>query len=253
MYLQPNISIFETITIIKDKIKNKIPFALTRFGDGEIYILNGNGYDSFNSRICSEYGYSYPSEVVNIYKDAKIIIENALIKSDIIGIMDKNCDIISKGIYKDDIWSLPEKFINNLGLDINDVTICDHMIARNKSFGNILEFKKILNGEDLHIISPNKKLLDSKNISKILECNVNITEHPYNINFNNRDEFIKSFDNIRENVVVYGCGLQKDYGVILKDKFGKIALDMGATMDAWSGIMSRPWFNKNNKQDYLTI
>ena len=39
-YITPNKTIEETIGIIKDKILNKTPFALTRFGDGEIYILN---------------------------------------------------------------------------------------------------------------------------------------------------------------------------------------------------------------------
>jgi hypothetical protein len=119
--------------------------------------------------------------------------------------------------------------------------------------GNIFNFKKILDGEDLHIISPNKKLLESKKLDEILECNVSITEHPYSINFNNRDEFIKNFKNIKENVVIYGCGLQKDYGIILRDDFGKIAIDMGATIDAWAGIISRVWFNKNNKQNHLLL
>jgi hypothetical protein len=253
MFLQPNLSNTETIEIIKEKIKNKTPFALTRFGDGEIYILNRNGYESFNSRVCREYGYRYPDDVNKFYDDAKKIVQDALIKTDIIGIMDKDCDIIPKGIYNENTWSLNESFISNLGLDVDKLFICDHMIARSKVLGNILEFKKILNGEDLHIISPNKKILELKKLGEILECNVNITEHPFSINFNNRDEFINNFDKIKETVVIYGCGLQKDYGVILRDNYGKIALDMGATMDAWSGIMSRPWFNKNNRQDYLTL
>ena len=53
--------------------------------------------------------------------------------------------------------------------------------------------------------------------------------------------------------MLLGVGLQKDYGVILRDEFGKIALDMGATMDAWAGIISRPWFNKGQSQEYLLM
>lgn len=251
MYIQPNITINKTLSIIKDKIINKIPFCLTRFGDGEIYVLNRNGYEAFNIRACSEYGYEYPKEVNQFYNDANFIINNALSKTDIIGILDKNCDIIDKNIYKENIWSFTKKRLESLRSDYNKVLICDHMIARSKSLGNIYEFKKILNNEDLHIITPNKSKLENKKLENILECNVTITEHPFNINFNNRNSFIENFKNIKENVVIYGCGLQKDYGVILKNDYGKIALDMGATIDAWSGVMSRPWFS--NKQSYLNI
>ena len=42
-YITPNKTIEETVEIIKSKISTKTPFALTRFGDGEIYILNRSG------------------------------------------------------------------------------------------------------------------------------------------------------------------------------------------------------------------
>jgi hypothetical protein len=39
----------------------------------------------------------------------------------------------------------------------------------------------------------------------------------------------------------------------LKNDFGKVSLDLGATMDAWSGIYSRPWFREGNTQEHLII
>ena len=41
-YLNPSLTDLETVKLIKEKIKSNTPFALTRFGDGEIYILNRN-------------------------------------------------------------------------------------------------------------------------------------------------------------------------------------------------------------------
>ena len=38
-FLQPNLSIKETVDLVKQKIKSETPFSLTRFGDGEIAIL----------------------------------------------------------------------------------------------------------------------------------------------------------------------------------------------------------------------
>jgi hypothetical protein len=40
MYLQPTITIQQTIDLIKEKIKSNEPFALSRYGDGEIHFLN---------------------------------------------------------------------------------------------------------------------------------------------------------------------------------------------------------------------
>jgi UDP-N-acetyl-D-mannosaminuronic acid transferase (WecB/TagA/CpsF family) len=50
-----------------------------------------------------------------------------------------------------------------------------------------------------------------------------------------------------------GCGLQKDYVSYLRYNHNKIAIDVGAMLDAWAGIYSREWFKKGGKQDYLLI
>jgi hypothetical protein len=252
-YIQPNITIEETIEIIKNKISSETPFSLTRFGDGEIHIINGTGDEGFKHKICREWGYSYPKDINIAYEDAKEILINSMVKSDIIGFMDENTRTLPAKFYNKVHWSLPTEFLEKIGRDINKTKICDHMIARSYELGNIDNFKEILNGKDLHIISPNKSQLEDKNLSKLLECNVSITNHPHSINFNNRNEFMEDFKHIKEPVVVFGTGLIKDYGVYLRDNFGKITLDLGATLDAWSGILSRPWFGPNNKQNYLVI
>lgn len=251
-YLQPNLTDEEIIKIVKEKIITNTPFSLTRFGDGEIYIINRNASDSFLKKNLNEWGYTYPNEINNFYDDANLVIQNALIKSDIIGLMNKNCDIVNIG-YSEQIWSIKKTIIESIGIDPQTLPICNHMISRTYNFGSIHGFKDIIQGQDFHIISTNTDKIKNKNLEKFFEVNIGYTYHPRNINFNNRKDFIDSFKNIKENIVIMGIGLQKDYGVILRDEYGKIALDMGATMDAWAGIISRPWFNKGNKQDYLMI
>lgn len=252
MYLKPNITIPSTIEVLKSKIKNSIPFCLSRFGDGEISILLQNQNKHINEKkICKDWGYQYPDELKLFYQNSIPILVNSLKNSNIIGIMDPNTPMLPPGYYREDTWSLKEEFINLLGINSSNLTICDHMIARSPELGDINNFKNILQGEDLHIISSNKKQLEEKNLSKILECNVTITDHPYNINFNNRDLILNSFKDIKANVVVTGTSLNKDYGVILKNNYNKIVIDLGATLDAWAGKISRPWFN--NKQSYLVI
>jgi hypothetical protein len=250
-YIQPNITISNTVEIIKDKIHNEIPFSLTRFGDGEIHIIKNTGSIDFQKRVCDEWGYSFPSQLELAYSEIRKVLIESLIKSDIIGFMDKNTPTLPNNFFNPNDWSLEKTKLIDLGIDLKSVLICDHMIARSKEVGDINNFKKILNGKDLHIISPNKTKLESNNLSKILECNVSITNHPNTLNISNREKFIQDLSKIKEPVVVYGTSILKDYGVYLRDNFGKVTLDLGATLDAWANIVSRSWFN--HKQNYLLI
>lgn len=251
-YLQPNLSDEQAVSLIKDKIKIGAPFAFTRFGDGEIYVLNKKSYAQFEKKNCGEWGYKYPEEISNFYDDGSLIIKRAFLNSDLIGIMDKNCKIVNIN-YSPHTWSIPKSIISSWGVEIDDLKICDHQLSRQKIFGSVEGMKDIVQGKDIHIISTNTELLKSKNLNELLNCQVSFTFHPTDINFNNRDSFISKFSEIKPQIVLLGVGLQKDYTTILKKDFGKISLDMGATMDAWSGIYSRPWFRQGNSQEHLII
>jgi len=251
-FLTPNISIVDTVQLIKEKIENKTPFALTRFGDGEIYILNNSCSKGFLELNCKLWGYNFPGESDDFVTDASKIIKNAFVKSDVIGLMDPNTKLV-KIPYSYATWSIEKYKAELWGRNIKDIKICDHMISRSLELGNIDSMKNLLNGHSVNIISPNTEILIPKQLEKKLETEVGFTHHSQGVNFRNRDEFLKSFEKIKEDVVLLGVGLQKDYGVILRDEFGKIAIDMGATMDAWSGIISRPWFNKGQSQEHLLV
>ncbi len=251
-FLHPNISDDESIKIIKNKIDEKKPFAFTRFGDGEIYVLNKKSYPEFEKKNCKEWGYKYPEEVSNFYDDGNKIIKDAFIHSDLIGLMNKNCNIV-KINYSPKTWSISKSTISSWGIDPNHLKICDHQLSRQKKFGSVEGMRDILNGNSVHIISTNTQLLESKNLSNLLQSEVTFTFHSPEINFNNRDEFLKGFEKIKSDVVLLGVGLQKDYTTILKINHNKIALDMGATMDAWAGIYSRPWFRNGGLQEHLIV
>lgn len=251
-FLTPNLSINDTVEIVRNKIKDKIPFALTRFGDGEIYIINKTKNENFIKRVCREWDYKYPQETDEFFNDAIPILKNAFLKSDIVGLMDPHTKVV-KIPYSYDTWSLEKQKIELWGKNPRELKICDHMISRSAQFGSTNAMKSILNGASVNIISPNTDLLINKKLEEKLGVSVNFTTHNLNVNLRNRDEFIKSFEKIKEDVVLLGVAIQKDYGIILRDNFGKVALDMGATMDAWAGIISRPWFQKGQVQEYLLM
>ena len=93
-FLTPNISIVDTVQLIKEKIESKTPFALTRFGDGEIYILNNSCSKGFLELNCRLWGYNFPKESDNFVTDASKIIKNAFVKSDVVGLMDPNTKLV---------------------------------------------------------------------------------------------------------------------------------------------------------------
>ena len=256
-YLTPNITVSESIDIIKDKIKTKTPFSFTRFGDGEIYILNKNGYKykDWEKRLCDDWGYNYPSDVDRAYNEVGNIIKYSLLNTDMVGIMSENHEIfnISGMEFNPDTWSISLKKIEELGGDINKLLVGEHMLPRYREFGNIYEFSKIISGNDIHIISARSENLKKKNLDEILGVRVGYTNHDYNINVDNRESIFKRFETIKEPIVLLGTSILKDYGPILSKNFGKISLDFGATLDAWAGIYSRPWFHEGNTQEYLVI
>jgi len=251
-YLQPNVSNEDAVSLIKEKIRTQTPFSFTRFGDGEIHIINKNGYERLEKSMCKNWGYVYPDEVNFAYDEIGTSLKNAFTKTDLIGLMDKNCKIINLN-YKAEHWSLKKELITSWGIDHENLQICDHMLCRQPFFGSASSFKEILQGKSLNIITPYVKRMEERELSNLLESDVTFTHNPMNTNFKNRSEVLKTFDKIKSDVVIMGVGLFKDYTVILKEEFGKVALDMGATMDAWSGIKSRVWFGKGGKQEYLMI
>lgn len=253
MYLHPNLSIDETITLIKERIRTNTPFALSRFGDGEIMMLNKNSPDWHQKRGCNNWGYSYPTEVNYLYQDATDVILNAIKHSDVIGLMDSNNNISKHINYTPQKWSIYSEFLENEDISVGDLMITDHMLPRSQEFGKTENFRDILQGKSLNIISTNTEKLKTKNLSKLFDADVTFTHHPNTINFRNRNEFIDSFKHIKSDVVLVGCGLQKDYVVYLRHNYGKVAIDVGAMLDAWAGLETRPWFRRGGKQDYLVL
>lgn len=252
-YIQPTINNQDAIQIIKTKIHDNSPFLLTRYGDGEITVLNRTVNDKLLKKYCEINKYQFPDEIDKFYQDFQSILINSIKSSDMIGFLNKTTSQLPVNFYKESLWSLPLDFFKQNQIDLKSKFIVDHMITRSFELGNINSFKEILNGKSLHIISPNKSKLESKKLSNLLEASVNITESPFGIKIHNRSEFIQSLAKIKESVVIYGCSLHKDYGAILKNQYGKTVLDFGATLDAWTGIESRPWFQQGQCQEYLMI
>ncbi len=226
--------------LLKHHINNNLPLAMVRMGDGEIFILKGTGSDGFCKRFCSNNGYNWNVNGEECLATARKILLQALKSCNIVGVLDKNTPV-GRRIYSDR-WILPIEFLED-----NKPKVCNHQVTRGNILGDVNEFKKIINGKNIHIVSSRTAELKRNNIAERLGVNVSYTHVNFRSSIKNRQYIFDSLDKITEDIVLVGIGMKgKDIPTYLRDK-GKICLDWGATLDAWAGIVSRPWFGSIQK------
>lgn len=249
-HLKVNTSNEQFYELLKHHIDNDLPLSMTRFGDGEIAFLNRNVPKVLRERFNSNWGYN-PSNYKVGENLVVSILEKSLKLSDIVGIMNLNNPICKKmGCGKE--WTVKTEHVDRVGRE-KDLLTCDHQITRGPILGDVKKLKGILGGRSIHIVSPRSEQLKKKNLNKLLGCEINYTKVNYKSKLSDRAEIFNKVDKIEETIVIISLGiLGKDIPQYLASK-GKIALDFGATVDAWSGVISRGWFNKGGLQDYCTI
>ena len=271
-YLKVNTSHSQLHSFLSTVIRNPRPFLLSRFGDGEVWLLNGAPNDPSPGSFDANLGFRKMREAGLIYNSAaelnpiiatiKKELEDSLRAADVIGILDpdgENGVDLKKIAYSPKKWSIPLNLLEKLRPS-HDTLICDHLAFRTPLFGNP-HAQTLLRGTPLHIISPNSQRLQKANLSKILKCDISYTTLKYknlreqnrepmpeaNELFYNKEEIIKKLNLIKEDIVLFGAGtIGKYIGSYLKSA-GKVALDYGSTLDAWSGLYTRPWFRSSQR------
>ena len=247
-YPKHNISDIKFIKILKDKIKNKESLSFARFGDGEIYFINGIIPKKIEDQLRVIWGYS---DIKKAKDDVLQIINTALRDCDIIGLMNPDNDICKNSSFSYNKWSIKKDYLNKVRS--KPLLIADHMIARSPLLGDIYKFKEIIQGNDIAIISPRAELLKHNKLEEILGVNINYIDVPLGLTLTDRFNTFKKLDNISELIVLYGCSVMgKDFGSYLSNR-GKIALDFGATLDAWAGLITRRWFHEGGLQKHCLI
>ena len=251
IYLDVNMSTDDVIQLIQEKIQNGEPFCLTRFGDGDLNIIRKHFDKRWLDRGFKKQGIVEGSFSQKHEKLKKVIL-SAMSDSDIIGIMSHAT--IKKFGFKSEKWSITPSDIAEYGLkELDKFKICDHQMTHSFNFGQINNFKKIIGTTPIHIISHHYKFLKENNISELLGVPVTYSESPAYF-YANRQKVIDNFKNIEEKVVLYACsGGGKDVGIILKNQYQKIAIDMGSVLDAWAGVISRIRFQQGKDYEYLVV
>jgi len=110
-FLQVNTNLDDVIDLIVHRIKNKVPFSLTRYGHGEISILNNSRNVLQRKADCTRHSYKYRWQHKILYPKLREIIFNGIKHADIIGLLDKNGLLKDQFKHSEELWSIKKGFI----------------------------------------------------------------------------------------------------------------------------------------------
>ena len=258
-YINVNLNNKNFCLLLRHHIDNNIPLSLSRIGDGELKIYRDDAPPWYKKRICN----NWLGGEAKDYEKAIIVLRNtiktALRDADILGFMDTTNNV-SRAIRRQGVkpwalqktWLLTTEEFEQVGRK-KELKVCDHQVVRSEGVGDLHNLKQILRGKDLHIVSSRSAQLQKNNIDSRLGSRVIYTQVPYSSTLYDKDSILKKIDTIKETVIIIALGnIGKDIPPYLSSQ-NKICLDFGATVDAWAGLKTRPWFKRNGLQHHCLV
>ena len=261
-----NITDAELFIAIQSSIANNTPLSYVRMGDGEIQImkkiLHCKTADELNIRahalkhIALRYNEVYTEDNPLMLKWRQGIIDTFK-SSDYCGIFTTQEieEMMALGWLKEarkeatlGRYVPNQDVFDYYGIDVNKLKICSVMFNKGEQLGIIENFKQLVGDRRITIItSQTENLKNNRKFQINLGNQVDFItvkhEHgnPKSKALNQKDWVRSHFKDIKSHVVLFGMGgAAKDLCNELKNDWGKCAIDMGSTLDAWAGIISRP-------------
>mgnify|MGYP003650502690 FL=1 len=261
-----NITDAELFIAIQSSIANSTPLSYVRIGDGEIQImkkiLHCKTADELNIRahalkhIALRYNEVYTEDNPLMLKWRQGIIDTFK-SSDYCGIFTTQEieEMMALGWLKEarkeatlGRYVPNQDVFDYYGIDVDKLKICSVMFNKGEQLGIIENFKQLVGDRRITIItSQTENLKNNRKFQINLGNQVDFItvkhEHgnPKSKALNQKDWVRSHFKDIKSHVVLFGMGgAAKDLCNELKNDWGKCAIDMGSTLDAWAGIISRP-------------
>jgi len=143
-------------------------------------------------------------------------------------------------------YSISNDVLKRYNIDSSKLRVISSLFPREESFGSLEAFKDIIQGNNIHIVTSNVQRFKDNNIHKLLDVNITYTDIGGNSimsDINVLERIKKDIINTKAQVILFGGG----YGVKglipwATKELGKISIDVGSVLDAWSGYKSRHMF-----------
>ncbi len=266
-----NTTDLELIDAIKLSIKNKTPLSVVRCGDGEMHILKqaidfpGEQQQlTHHHALCNiqfreaiwtcpthtslQPGSIKPNTCECYLTDNDSITWRGLAK-DVISYSIKHADYVGLVVPGRNLhyYNISSGILKRYNIDSTQLNVISSLFPLDPMFGSIESFKSIINGNDIHIVTPNVERFKNGKIEELLGVNVTYTDissdqsHTLEI----RQQVKQSIIDNPTQIILFGGGYAiKNLIPWAATEFGKIALDIGSVLDAWSGLQSRHMFMK---------
>lgn len=261
-----NVTDAELFVAIQNSVANSTPLSYVRMGDGEIQIikkiLHCKTADELNIRahalkhIALRYNEVYTEDNPTMLKWRQAIIDTFK-SSDYCGIFTTQEieEMMALGWLREARKEatfgryVPNRDIfDYYGIDVDKLKICSVMFNKSEQLGIIENFKQLVGDRRITIITNQTENLKKNHKFKTYLGNqvdfITVKHEHANPNakaLNQKDWVRSHFKDIKSHVVLFGMGgAAKDLCNELKNNWGKCAIDMGSTLDAWAGIISRP-------------
>ncbi len=262
------ISNTELISKIKNSIKDKTPLSVVRCGDGEFHLLkNENDFDQRaraihrssitdilkrnNVWLCKTHEHSCEcylksNEALAWIGEIRGYIVNAMKSSDYLGLTVPGKDIRFYGI--------SNEILRRHGIDPIAKKTISSLFPRSHEFGSLLNFRNLIQGNGIHIITSNVERFKNINFGNILGVNVTYTDISGNRSYKQRAVIKESIIASNKKIFLFGGGgAIKDLIPWSAKTIGAVSIDVGSVLDAWSGYRSRLMYLQPEFQHLLWI
>jgi hypothetical protein len=212
----------------------------------EFYADRYHYYNMYNNYMINRWGVYDKATQLNIIKVLGESLINSLQTSTHIGISQPNLSHIGDYVLYKHSYTPHIELFAACGVDFNRLT--DVAINLDERIANPYKFKEMIKGKPIHIFTSNEYEL--KNVTKlheVLETEITYTNLSprkkdwRSHSFANHDFLLKRCNDIGEQIVLYGLGYgAKHITSHLSSVYGKVALDLGSTLDGWAGRITRP-------------
>ena len=269
--IEQNTSDIELVQAIRKAIKHKQPLSVIRCGDGEKHILkNVDDFAGEQQKLTHHHSLCLIQWRENIWKckthapvnptalkpntcscyiqspiseewrrSARGVIQYAIKEADYVGLT-----VPGRNAH---YYTITDNILQRYGIEYNKLKTISSLFPREELFGSLENFKSMIQGNDVHFVTPNVQRFKAGNIEDVLGVNVTYTDISGKETWHSdvRQRIQTELRNVSAPIILFGGG----YGVKslipwVAKEFGKVGIDTGSIIDAWSGLQSRHMFMK---------
>lgn len=267
--ISQNIDTVTLVTAIKTAVSTLSPLSIVRCGDGEMHILKNKTDFTGTRELVHHYSLCLIQFRENIwtcsthkpignkpttckcYLDNNKSLKWRSLAREIISYSIKNSDYIGLTVpgKNANYYSISKDILNRYNINTNSLRTISSLFPREESFGSLESFKEIIQGNAVHFVTSNVQRFKDNKIHELLGVSVTYTDisgNPVMADATMLKRIKKDIINTTAPIILFGGG----YGVKSlipwsAKELGKISIDVGSVLDAWSGYQSRHMFLEN--------